>query len=425
MGSGRTVLAEYFVGDEDTVVFFVRSDLSRPQVSTIDIGRDGLRAIVDYVFPPAEGGLNRIGSAEPADVQQLLGPLVAPIRDWAEEDDVVWIVPHDVLHYLPLHAAELEGRPLADRNPVCYSPSGSVMKYCRERRTARRRRALIMGDPEGNLRHSRSEAVALAEQFGTVPLCGPLATKAALLERLTPGEAGMDVIHFACHGYFAAGDPLQSGIRLAPAPGSAPGSPDSRLTAEEMYGLGLHADLVTVSACESGLVERRSGDELIGLIRAILFAGTASALVSLWKVDSRSTTLLMRDFYSSLLGDEPIGKAQALRLAQRFVRELTAKAIVDECNRDLAAIGADSEGRMSLLRDRADAEYIARDYAAAVATQELARHLVAGEGRKEVDVDIAATRFKAQHDRRPVDWSVKPFASAYYWAPFMLVGDWS
>ena len=60
--------------------------------------------------------------------QQQLGQLVEPILPYADENDIIWLVPHDALHYLPLHALKVEGRYLIERNPVCYTPSGPANK---------------------------------------------------------------------------------------------------------------------------------------------------------------------------------------------------------------------------------------------------------------------------------------------------------
>ena len=72
------------------------------------------------------------------------------------------------------------------------------------------------------------------------------------------------------------------------------------LTAEEIFGLKMEVDLVTFSACETGVNEYRPGNELIGLTRALIYAGTPSVVVSLWAVDDLSTGLLMQHFYQQL-----------------------------------------------------------------------------------------------------------------------------
>lgn len=128
-----TLLVEYFVTDELTLAFLVSADRDEPEVAEIPLTRGALRAMVDEAFGAgaAGGGLRRSSAAawcEPFE------PLVAPLAGRLAEHEVVWFVPHDVLHYVPLHAVRLDGAFLADRHPVCYTPSASVMRYCRAKR---------------------------------------------------------------------------------------------------------------------------------------------------------------------------------------------------------------------------------------------------------------------------------------------------
>ncbi len=138
-------------------------------------------------------------------------------------------------------------------------------------------------------------------------------------------EAEIDVLHFACHGKFEADSPLDSRIDLARSDGQDDEQP--HLTVEDVLGLELKATLVTLSACESGLSKIHPGEELVGLTRSFLYAGTPSLLVSLWSVDDESTGMLMEWFYRVLLDSSPetiletrTSKARALQVAQRRLR---------------------------------------------------------------------------------------------------------
>lgn len=115
---------------------------------------------------------------------------------------------------------------------------------------------------------------------------------------------GHDILHFSCHGYFDNKDPLSSGIVLK----------NDVLRAEKIFELNLDSELVTLSACETGISENKPGDELIGLTRAFIYAGVPSLIVSLWDVSAFTTKELMREFYTNLKnGDQ---KALALQKAQ-------------------------------------------------------------------------------------------------------------
>jgi hypothetical protein len=115
--------------------------------------------------------------------------------------------------------------------------------------------------------------------------------------------------HFATHGELNENDPLASGLLLAPG-----GKDDGRLEVREIFGLDLTAQLVVLSACETGLGQLSTGDELIGLQRAFLYAGTPAVVTTLWKVDDRASFVLMREFYDRLAKTDP---GLALQAAQR------------------------------------------------------------------------------------------------------------
>jgi hypothetical protein len=162
--SGRVLLAEYFATDDAVILFGIRADWDEPEVAELPIPVADLRGYVQDQFgvhsPEGEvtaGSVyEKITDLDLGRWQDLLGQLVRPIADWADEDDLVWLVPHDVLHYLPLHALRVDDQLLIERNPVVYTPSASVMRYCRQKRTGRpRRSALVFGDSAGDLPFAR------------------------------------------------------------------------------------------------------------------------------------------------------------------------------------------------------------------------------------------------------------------------------
>jgi len=122
-------------------------------------------------------------------------------------------------------------------------------------------------------------------------------------------------IHIASHGIVNTLKPELSGIILAL---DTTSGEDGILHTGEIYNLKLNADLTVLSACETGLGAIQEGEGLIGLSRALLYAGSKNIIVSLWKVADMSTSELMVDFYSNLLSeeDESEGFSEALRLAK-------------------------------------------------------------------------------------------------------------
>jgi CHAT domain-containing protein len=130
---------------------------------------------------------------------------------------------------------------------------------------------------------------------------------------------GYDVVHFAVHGVFRSDEPLLSYIQLA-----AGGTSDGQLTAAEMFGLPLdRARIVVLSGCETGRSEVTPANELLGIQRALLFAGAQSLIVSSWKIDTNATMLWMKTFYREARTKPP---AEASREAIRELRKHPALA---------------------------------------------------------------------------------------------------
>lgn len=171
---------------------------------------------------------------------------------------------------------------------------------------------------------TRREVAAVASHFPhTDVLLGPSAREDALAERQRAGRlASYDVIHLATHALVDAERSERSALvlsQVAPSPVA-----DGLLTANEvMASWRLSADLVTLSACETGLGRPAPGEGYLGFTQAFLAAGARSVLVSLWQVDDRATALLMERFYANR-AEGGLGKAAALREAQGWLRQFEA-----------------------------------------------------------------------------------------------------
>ncbi len=121
-------------------------------------------------------------------------------------------------------------------------------------------------------------------------------------------------LHFATHGQVNESKPELSRIFLTPSDGE-----DGSLYAGEIYNLKISADLVTLSACETGLGKIAKGEGIVGLSRALQYAGANNLIVSLWQVADKSTSDLMIKFYDRHLHSEYKGYARALREAKLFL----------------------------------------------------------------------------------------------------------
>jgi CHAT domain-containing protein len=312
---------------------------------------------------------------------------------------------------------------------VSYAPSGTVFAYLRGLRRTDSRGLLALADPVFAKPHGKSGPPPLpplgllaqnragadenwpdlpatrTEAEGLASLCRQAGVAFRLLadsdaseqelDRLIRSKelAGYRYIHLATHGDLDDNLPLQSAVILArdrlPDPlkqlEAGQAVYDGRLTAEKVLERwDLHADLVTLSACETALGKYEGGEGFVGFTQALLLSGARSVCLSLWKVDDTATALLMQRFYANLLGQrpglkQPLRKAEALAEAKNWLRELSAA----EAARQAAAL-----------------------------TQGVAR----GKGRKALPLLPAAKS-------RGAGKADKPYAHPYYWAAFVLVGD--
>ena len=130
-----------------------------------------------------------------------------------------------------------------------------------------------------------------AESAHAQVLSGGQATETAAKQQ----SGGKDIIHFATHGELNPYAPLLSCLYLTPDQDN-----DGRLEVHEIFDLRLNASLVTLSACQTALGAVSDGDDMVGLSRAFMYAGTPTVLASLWRVPDQSTAALMADFYGAL-----------------------------------------------------------------------------------------------------------------------------
>ncbi|MHB8058537.1 MAG: CHAT domain-containing protein [Desulfuromonadaceae bacterium] len=225
------------------------------------------------------------------------------------------IIPHGSLHYLAF-ATLSDGRDyLVDRQRLFYLPAASVLKYTLARRAPVKNQHILavgnpdLGDPSLDLPFAEREAGTLRWNYPDVTtLTRERATESWIREHIS--EFG--VIHIASHGEFDPVNPLFSAIRLA-----KDGKADGKLQAEEIFGLDIRADLVVLSACQTGLGDIRSGDDVVGMNRAFIFAGTHSLMSSLWRVSDVSTAIMMKQFYRNYT---TYGKAESLTRAMQHVK---------------------------------------------------------------------------------------------------------
>lgn len=256
----------------------------------------------------------------PAVLRRLHAALLAPAGE-ALTAGKLYLVPHGPLHHVPFAAlADEHGRPLvhAGGPHLAYAPSATVLlRHCLAPGPiiAPIRPCLAVGYDGSQgvlaLRHTEAEATFVASLTGGTAWVGPWPKK----EQLRLAASDRRWLHFACHGRFDDEVPLHSYLETAPG---------ERVTAlEVLQSWRVPAELVTLSACQTGVSRVLRGDEPMGLVRAFLAAGARAALVSQWAVADLPAFLLMQHFYRELLRPRRGDPAAALHTAQCWLRELT------------------------------------------------------------------------------------------------------
>ncbi len=299
---GQTTLLEYFVAPEETIVFVLTHDSF--DAITIPVGSEQLKEQITIFRDFA----NR-AQPHPESLVKLYGWLITPVRPYLHTP-VLGIVPHGVLHYLPFAALTDGKRYLVNDFALFSLPSASVLRFVQKRATQTSSGLLAVAQPDAgglsHLEYATQEAKTIAAMWQTQALVGSDATETMMYTR----TANVGIVHVAAHGEFNSRNPLFSAIMLG-----ADNENDGRLEVHEIYRLDLtQANLVVLSGCETDIGHLTEGDELVGLNRALLFAGTPTVVGSLWKVDDKSTSFLMERFYTHLR--DGMSKAEALRYAQ-------------------------------------------------------------------------------------------------------------
>lgn len=247
---------------------------------------------------------NPLLEAARAHLRELHEELVAPLGALPAQHLVV--VPHGVLHYLPFHALFDGERYLIDAHTVSYAPSATVFALCQQKRAGATGAPLVMGIPDAQAPLILDEVRRVAEILSDAELVvGGDADQQALETRGRHSR----LIHIATHGTFRQDNPMFSGIRLG----------NAYLSLYDLYQLKLDAELVTLSGCATGLNVVTAGDELLGLIRGLLYAGAQSLVLTLWNVHDSSTAWFMCRFYERLQSGH--NKRRALQQAMHDLRE--------------------------------------------------------------------------------------------------------
>ncbi len=308
----RTCILSYWIS-EDMIYTWIL-DRNGLEMKAVKASREALeKEITDY----RRAISSNIGSRVEALEIILRKVLITPHADALEGKQKLIIIPHQSIHFLPVHTLKTPGgKYLIEVLQVEYAPSASVLSLCREKKRPLSSGflAMALGELElgffNPLPGTRQEVDQISPLFEDKKVIVEEGFTESAFKNLSSQYA---LIHLATHGYFDFEQPRYSFVLFDDSE-----KDDGRLTVQEVLNMDLNAELVVLSACQTGLGFLREGDEMTGLSRAFLYAGTPVVLVSLWSVADYPTALLMESFYKNL---KEHSFSESLRLAQLEVQK--------------------------------------------------------------------------------------------------------
>jgi CHAT domain-containing protein len=225
-----------------------------------------------------------------------------PLADRIGESGLVVVTPCGPLQGLPFPALWTGRQHLIERHAFLQTPSGASFAALSRRRPSPGGRPVCVGVADENAPRAGEEARLVAGLLDADLLHQHEATRAAVLKAVE----GAPICHFACHGRFSQAHPMASGLRLS----------DGWLGLHDLAELRLTAELVTLSACDTGRGQARAGNEQVGLVRSLLVGGAGSVLACQWPLHDESAERLLADFYEGWRSRR-YNFSEALRHAQR------------------------------------------------------------------------------------------------------------
>lgn len=331
-----TLLLEYLLGDRESFLFAVTKDqfemFKLPPRDEIEKRVERLRnSIADFGNASAQTFYLQESS-------KLFADLMGPMKNFGSKKTKLLIAPDGSLYHLPFQALttkevsssgqiEFQSLPyLAKRYQISYIQSASILKISgnQHESAGTQKKLLAFADPiygknqtdqsdpvlqtafgetdqeMRRLTFSNDEVTEIASLFpkGNVKLCLRDQATEDNIKKINLEDYQM--LHFAVHGIANEAKPQFSSIVLGRASGS---KEDGYLQMYEIFNLKMKAHLAILSACESGLGKKVRGEGIIGLTRAFEYAGAQNVMVSLWKINDRSTAEFMTSFYKKLQRD--------------------------------------------------------------------------------------------------------------------------
>jgi CHAT domain-containing protein len=336
----QTAILEYFIEEEESYLIIITRKTAK---LCILAGRDDLeKSLRAYIkLLSFRSNVNWIG----VEVAKRIGKELIPLEEggFLKDTKALIVIPDGILHYFPfetLRESVSQGSGyLVEKIAISYCPSASSLFVLKQqtKRNVRQMALLAVGGPNygmlptsenmitkrdvlsqfykergfriSSLPYSKKEVVEIGKLFDKrdrTILVGENASEETL-KKLPLIE--YRIIHFACHGFLDERIPFRSALVLSL---NAQQGEDGYLQMREVYGLTMNADLVVLSACQTGngILEQAEGP--MGLARPFFYAGARSVIASLWSINDKITVFFMKEFYRNLVKGCDAGKALQL-----------------------------------------------------------------------------------------------------------------
>jgi CHAT domain-containing protein/Tfp pilus assembly protein PilF len=342
----KTALLEFFLGENRSFgVLISRHSFIQKNLPSRAVIEDSLRAYLKLLSTPPKEGFQGIPAARRI-YRDLLFPFESAITDGI---DHLILVPDGILHYLPFETLVRdnpmthEPQYLIEFYDISYAPSASSLAYLMSKgpRAEYKKMLLAVGDPAyphedrttprggrryenalrdiyldqgfelSSLPHSRKEVHRVARCFPRRQVDVLLESQAKEEDIKSRPLEEYRIIHFACHGFLDERIPMRSALVLTL---DDDVEEDGFLQAREIANLKLKADLVVLSACQTGRGRLENAEGVFGLPRAFFYAGARSTISSLWKISDESTAEIMPELYRRLASGDT--KVRSLRQAK-------------------------------------------------------------------------------------------------------------
>jgi CHAT domain-containing protein/Tfp pilus assembly protein PilF len=342
----KSTLVEYSVISDDKLYIWIVKPTGEIAFEQVDL--KSLKTPIDKLVENSrlsigvQGRGIKVSQTEGANhkqrLQQLHNILFKPIAKHLPKNpnERIVFVPHEFLFLVPFPALIDENQKyLIEKHTILTAPAIQVLEFTKKKNSTpvkfaalSQNEKLIVGNPImpfigipptrlSNLPGSEVETRLIASLLNAKPLIGKEATKTAVMGRINNAK----LIHLATHGLLDGfGERIPGAIALSPDSPPSPKNANEGLlrTSEIVENLKLQADLIVLSACDTGKGEI-TGDGVLGLSRALITAGAKSLIVSLWQVPDKATSDLMVAFYQEL--EKNPDKARALRQAMLKTKE--------------------------------------------------------------------------------------------------------